>query len=481
VINKAPEEEQNKIITTENTEMEIYPPQSVFDVTDQSSSSQGWLDHNKKLLIGVFLGCFLTLMGNRFLTPSTSSQASAPEETKTSAPSTKQTVTVATVEQTKIDRTLDVTGTVSAFELIPVLSPSSNLQIKSILVEEGQWVKAGQILARLDTKVLQAQLNKAQATKAEAEARLAELKAGARSEEVARAQERLKSAKASLSQAESDLDLVQKRVTRFQTLEAEGAIARDRLDEILTQERVAQSNVEQAQARVAETQQQLNELNNGERPEIITQAQARVAEAQGDIDLILARLKETEIKAPVGGMIAVRNAKIGDLSSNAQSLFEIIQNGRLELQLNVPETQLALIKIGQEVKITSNVDQELNVIGEVREIVPVVNENSRQATIKVNLGANPALKPGMFLKGAIVTSAATGLTIPTGAVLPQSDGSAKVFVLQPDQTVKQISVTLGEILPDQKIEIKTGLNSGDQVILKGAAYLKNGDLVAITK
>lgn len=481
MINKAPEEEQNNIITTEKPEMEIYLPQSVVDVADQSSSSQGWFNHNQKLLIGLFLGCFLTLMGSRFLTPSTPNQVPNSAVKKPSTPSVKQTVTVAAVEQTAIDHTLDVTGTVSAFELIPVLSPSSNLQIKSILVDEGQWVKAGQILARLDTQVLQAQLTKAQATKAQAEARLAELKAGARSEEIARAQERLKSAKAALSQAESDLDLVQKRVTRFQTLEAEGAIARDPLDEILTQERVAQSNVEQAQARVAEAQQQLKELNNGERPEIITQSQARVAEAQADIELILARLKETEIKAPVGGMIAVRNAKMGDLSSNAQSLFEIIENGRLELQLNVPETQLSVIKIGQEVKITSDADRELNLIGEVREVVPVVNENSRQATIKVNLGANPALKPGMFLKGAIVTSAVTGLTIPTGAVLPQSDGSAKVFVLQADQTVKQVIVSLGEILPDQKIEIKSGLNSGDQVIVKGAAYLKNGDIVSVTK
>jgi HlyD family secretion protein len=479
VIQKAPNEEQNQMIPLQKNEIELSPPQSITELRERASVDQSWFSRHQKLFLGVFLGSVLTLMGNRFLTPS-DVQKSAPSDAVTpSAPSAKQTVTVAPVEATSIDRTLDVTGTVNAFELIPVLSPAQNLQITQILVDEGQWVKQGQVLARLDTKVLQAQLSKAQATKASAEARLAELKAGARSEEIARAQERLNSAKASLIQAQSDLELVKKRVDRFQTLEAQGAIARDRLDEILTQAKVSQSNVEQAQARVAEAQQQVKELENGERPEIISQAQARVAEAQGDLELILARLKETQVFAPVSGLIAVRNAKMGNLSSSTQNLFEIMENGRLELQLNVPETQLAQVKVGQQVKITSNLDQNLNLIGEVRDIVPTVNENSRQATVKVNLGANSALKPGMFLQGSIITSAVKGLTIPTGAILPQSDGSAKVFVLQPDQTVKQVSVTLGEILPNNQMEIKAGINLGDQVIVKGAAYLKEGDLVSV--
>ncbi len=68
-----------------------------------------------------------------------------------------------------------------------------------------------------------------------------------------------------------------------------------------------------------------------------------------------------------------------------------------------------------------------------------------------------------------------------GAVLPQSDGSAIAYVLQADNTVKAQPVEMGEILPSEKVEIESGLQVGDRVVVKGAAYLKEGDLVEVIK
>ena len=85
----------------------------------------------------------------------------------------------------------------------------------------------------------------------------------------------------------------------------------------------------------------------------------------------------------------------------------------------------------------------------------------------------------MFLRAAIVTAESTSLTVPMGAILPQTDGSAIAYKLKPDGTVKIQPVVIGEILPNQQIEIKEGLETGERVVVKGAAYLKDGDRVSV--
>jgi multidrug efflux pump subunit AcrA (membrane-fusion protein) len=368
---------------------------------------------------------------------------------------------------------------VAAFELIPVTSAATGLQIQQVLVREGDFVKAGQLMARLDDAVLQAQLTQARAAVAQSEAALAELRAGARSEEVARARESVGSAQAGVSQAQSALSLASQRVQRNRFLASEGAVARDRLDEVLNEERSSRANLDQAQARLREAQQQLQQLLAGARPEAITQAEAQLASARGQVQAVTAQLKETRVIAPTSGKVAERNARVGDLTSTSQKLFTIIDNGSLDLLLKVPETQLSQIEVGQRVEITSSADSKLRLIGNVRQIDPVVDEQSRQATVKVALPSDTSLRPGMFLKGAIITSSATGLTVPSPAVLPQSDGNAIVYKLQADGTVTVQPIEMGEIMPGEKVEINNGLSAGDRIVVKGAAYLKDGDRVEI--
>jgi HlyD family secretion protein len=443
---------------------------------------QPWYSGGRGVLLGMGLGLALAFIGSRIVLPGQANPdgANPPATTAETSQAPAQSVTVAGVENASISRTLDATGTVTAFEMLPVMSQATGLQIKDVLVDEGDFVKTGQTLVRLDDSVLQAQLVQAQASVAQAEARVAELRAGSRSEEIARAKETIRSAEAGVRQAESDLNLARQRAQRNRMLQAEGAIARDRLDEILNVERNSQAALEQAKARLQETRQQLAELEAGPRPEAIAQAMAQLAQAKGQVQLIAAQLNDTRVVAPASGKIAKREAYVGDLTSSSKKLFEIVQNGRLELQLKVPETQLPQIRSGQSVEIASDSDSQLNLTGTVREIEPMVDEESRQAIVKVDLPAGANLKPGMFLRAAIVTSAATGLTAPTEAILPQTDGSAIAYVVQPDNTVKAQTVETGKILPSGRVEIKTGLQSGDRIVLKGAAYLKDGDRISIS-
>ncbi len=453
-----------------------------FDSRQQKTVFR-WLSGGRGLLIGLGIGVVLTVAGTRVL--STSSRPTqnpvTPISPVASSQVAAQSVTVAEVQTSEINRSLKATGTVAAVEMVPVLSQATGLQIRKILVDEGEFVKAGQLMAVLDDSNLLAQLAQAQASVAQAEARLAELLAGTRSEEIAQARENVKIAAAEIIRAESELDLARKRVQRNQNLEVEGAIASDRLDEFLNQERVKRSNLQQAQARWREAKQRLTQLEAGPRPEVIAQARAQLAQARAQMRLVMEQLEDTRVKAPVSGKIAERNARVGNTTTSFSQtpLFQIIEDGRLELRVKVPETQLALIRVGQKVLIASDIDRSLKLSGKVREINPVIDESSRQATVKVELGDRSSLKPGMFLEAAIVTSNSSGLTLPMAAVLPQANESAIVYLLQQNNIVKAQGVEIGEILPNRKVEIISGLQLGDRVVVKGAPYLKDGDRVEI--
>ena len=447
----------------------------VIETLDQPSepaTKRHWLLGGRNLVIGIVVGAVLTSVGTRLLSSgqeNTTSPVAAPQ-------TTAQSVTVAKVKTATVAQSVEATGTVAAFELIPVLSQATGLQIQQVFVQEGEFVEAGQRLARLDSAVLQAQLAQAKASVTEAQARLSELEAGSRSEEIAQAQETVRSATAGVVQAQSALDLASKRVQRNRALEAEGAIARDRLDEVLNEARGQESALQQAQASLREAQARLAQLQSGPRPEAIAQAKAQLAQAQAQERLVTAQLKDTQVVAPVSGKIATRDARVGNVTSSSDPLFEIIENGRLELKLKVPETQLAQIQPGQRVEITSDTDSQVQLDGTVRDIDPVVDPETRQATVEVDIPAQ--FKPGMFLRASIITSADSSLVVPADAVVSQPDGSAIAYVLQADDTVVAQPVETGTILSGQ-IEITSGLNPGDRVVVKGAAYLKEGDRVEV--
>jgi HlyD family secretion protein len=456
------------------------PQSKISEVKNDNSVSSSAFLGKKGLLWGLALGILLTMGATRIFSAQTTGTKGEPTLVgESTAPA--QTVTVTKVTTTEIDSTLSLSGTVSAYERTPVMSQAAGLQITDVLVERGDYVEQGQVLARLNNQVLSAEKVQEEGAISQAQARLSELKAGSRTEEIAQAESRVANAQSAIAQAESDLELVQKRVQRNTSLQADGAISRDRLDEILNQKRVAKSTLAGAKANLNEAKQGLAQLQAGSRPQTIAQAQAELDQAQGRLQAVEAQLGDTTIKAPRGGIIASREAKVGQTTSGSEMLFTIIQDGRLELRLQVPETLIGKIQSGQKVQITSNNNQNLELTGKVRKIDPLIDDSSRQATVYVDLPTDTSLKPGMFLQARVNTDTNQGEAVPIEALLPQSGNRAIAFVVQPDNTVKSQNVTIGEILPGQKVEIVEGLQPGDQIVLKGAAYLKDGDKVAISK
>lgn len=397
---------------------------------------QGWFP---PLLIGTGLGIAIAIAGTKLLSrpvPNQNLTQSSPAQ----APS--MSVTVAPVESTRVVRALNVTGSVAARgDLIPVLPQTTGLQIEQILVGEGDTVKAGQVMATLNNSVLQAQLDQAQA-------QLQSAQAVVRQRQAARAQ-----AQANLVEAQQEL-------RRYQSLANAGAISRQELDVRATNAATAQESVRVADAN-------------------IISAQADVRNNAAKVKQLSTQLGQTTVRAPVSGVVAEKIARIGDIANSTQRLFSIIQNGLLEVQAQVPATQLPQVRIGASAQITSDNDSRVRLQGIVREIAPLVNQENRQATVKINLPPTSLLRPGLFVRAAITTSNTTSLTVPAQAVVSPATGGSTVFLLGENDTVRAQPVEVGEIVNGDRVEIKQGLKLGDRIVVAGAGYLKDGDRVQV--
>lgn len=455
-----------------------------FDLVEDHKPKSGWFAGKRGVLVGMVLGIVLAIIGTRLLAPKSAPPVA--QTTTTTKPAAQMSVTLAPVAVTAVARTLEATGSVAAYDMLPVLPQTSGLQIKQVLADEGSSVRVGQILAVLDNSVLQSQLSDAVAKLESAQAGVQQKRAALAQAQAAVEQARagVRQAQATVAQNQANLVQAEKSLKRYQQLADQGAIPTQELETRSTTVataaeavRAAQANVSNAMASVSSAQANVSSANAN-----INSAIAEVRSNQARVQQIQTQLGQTQVVAPASGAIAERFARVGDISSANQKLFTIIRNGYLELQAKVPEVQLKEISLGAPVLVSSNSDSRIRLQGKVREIAPIVDQQTRQGTVKIDLPASPLLRPGMFLQAGITVEQSQGLTVPAKAVLPQDNGKAIVYVLEGENIARAQPVEIGATmgggdLSTAKIEIKSGLKQGDRVIVAGAGYLKDGDKV----
>lgn len=460
------------------------------------------------MLLGMALGVGIALGGMRLLSNRPENQPTEASQS-TQPVASAMTVTIATVESTTVARNLNVTGTVAANELTPVLPQANGLQIKQISVKEGDTVEQGQVMAILDDSLIQDQIRQAKAEIESQEAEVASRQADLASQQAALESTRanvisnqatVQQRQADLAQAQARLREAERNYQRNQQLSNQGAISKQLFETAETNlatareaVRIAEANIRSAQAGVTSAQASIGsaQASIGSATARVNSAKAGVKSATARIQQLKTQLGQTVVRAPVSGTVAQQLARVGDITGvppqsqvgtvvgGSQKLFSIIRNGNLELQAEVPTVQLSQIQVGASAQITTDADHRVKLQGQVRAIEPIVNQQRREAIVKIDLPTKNLLKPGMFARAAIVTDSNTGIAVPQKAVLPQNDASAIVFVLGDDNIVSSQTVETGEILRGGKIEIKSGLQPGVNVVVDGAGYLKDGDKVKV--
>ncbi len=464
--------------------------------SDKSFKPESWTG-GRGILIGLGLGIVIALGGTKlFSNPSPSKSTSTKAPTSAKKAAAGQSISVETVQMAGVVQSVPIQGTVQARDWVLVIPKFPGVQIKTILVDEGQRVEAGQTIAVLDNTVQQDQVTQAnaQASSAQAQVDDAQTQKASASAQVQSAEAQLASAKtgveqkqAVLKQEQAALNEANSNLRRYQSLAKSGVISGQELESrsttaIKAQESVAvaKANINSAKAEVGRAKAAVSQAKSG-----IGQAEAGIKRAEADLANAIARGRElktqreraTAVIAPSSGIIAKKTAQVGGLTSD-KAMFEIIRNGALELQAKVPETVLEKVRVGANVQVQSEADRRIKLSGQVREINPVVDNTTRQALLKIDLPSSALLKPGMFLKAALAYGNNSSLTVSTESVLSELNGQKLVYVLENGNTVRSQIVEVGEPR-NGRIAIKKGLKPGDQVVVDGAGFLKDGDHVTV--
>jgi len=368
----------------------------------------------------------------------------------------------------------------SSGSIVPIetvnLSPKQAGKLEQLLVEQGARVTKGQVIARMDSTNLVPQLYQAQASAAASEANLIKLRNGNRPEDIAAAQARVEAARGRLESARSRLALNTMRTSRYQGLQTEGAISRDRLDEVLTDDRSTQADLLTAQANLVEVTRQFEQSRNGSRFEDISQAEAQLAQAIAGIRLIEVQIEDTIIRAPFAGIITQKYANAGAFvtpttasASNSSTSTSIvaIANG-LEIIAKVPEVDISQIKIGQEVEIIADAFPSEVFKGRVRLIAPeaIIEQNVTSFQVRVTLETGKdKLQSGMNTDLRFIGQKIdNALVVPTVAIVTQ-EGKTGLLIADEKGRSKFQPVTIGTTVENQT-QILSGVKIGDRIFVK---------------
>ncbi len=281
---------------------------------------------------------------------------------------------------------------------IVTVSAKVNGRIEKLLVGEGDNVSAGQVIAVLEQQEFQAQVEQAKANLAIAKAKLAEMVAGNRPQEVAQAN-------AAVLQAKANLENARKNSERDEILYQQGAIAVQQRDASKTAWNIAQ-------AQYMSASEQYNLSAEGSRQEDIQMARAQVQQARAALKNAEIQLGDTTIKAPVSGVVGLKSVEEGEIVAFGQPLFSVTNLSDVWIGANIEETYIGRIKIGQQVNFTIDAYPDKNFIGQVIEVGPAsgsqfallptenTSANFTKVTQRLPIKIKPVdseyvLKPGM--------------------------------------------------------------------------------------
>ena len=319
------------------------------------------------------------------------------------------TVTVISPGRTTIEGEITANGTIAARREMPVGVVGEGGRVVSVPVEQGQWVRAGQVLASIDRSVQNQQA---------------------------------RSAAAQIDVAEADAQLAQNNLDRALKLVERGFVSKADVDR-LTATRDA------ARARVSVARAQLGELQ--------------------------ARNARLNVIAPASGLLLIRNVEPGQtVSAGSGTLFSIAKGGEMELMARVGESELAQLSPGVQAEVVP-VGSGKAFTGQVWQIEPTIDPQTRLGVARVALSYAPGLRPGGFATATIKSGTVVAPILPESAILSDSKGSF-VYIVGKDNKVERRAVETG-FVSSEGVVVAKGLSGNEKVVLRAGGFLNEGEAI----
>ncbi|MBJ7440079.1 MAG: efflux RND transporter periplasmic adaptor subunit [Sphingopyxis sp.] len=247
---------------------------------------------------------------------------------------------------------------------------------------------------------------------------------------------------ASIRVAQADADLAQAELTRADALVARGFISKADMDRKRATRDAANARVRVAQAQYAEAQARNGRLN---------------------------------IVAPAAGLVLTRGVEPGQIvSSGSGVLFRMARGGEMELLAQMAEADLQRVRVGTRATITP-VGSNLNIAGQVWQVSPVINPDTRQGMVRIAVPYSAALRPGGFADARLVSGTEEAPLLPESAVQSGPEGNF-VLVVDNKNTIQRRAVKVGTVT-DDGVSIASGLAGNERVVVLAGAFLNVGDKV----
>jgi len=358
---------------------------------------------------------------------------------------------LAKVERGDLAKSVVATGKVEPITKVEIKSKASGI-VKKLLVDAGDRVKRGQVLAELDKEEIEAHVAQAKAQEEAAEASLRATEADME--------------RAKVDAEGPDVPTLKRAYERAQGMAKEGVVSVSALDDAQRAYELAvnKQNVAKAQLQVLDAK--------------IGQAQAQVAQDRANLKQLEEQYSYTTVESPIDGVVLSRDVEVGDavssilvLGSSATLIMTLGDISEVYVKGKVDESDIGKVYLGQpaRIKVESFKDKTFN--GKVTKISPMGVEKDNVTTFEVRVSIN---NPGGELKAAMTANAEiileehkNVLQIPEGSILYDKDKKASVEVPDPrgKEGKSKVAVNIG-ISNGAKTELLSGLKEGDQVVLQ---------------
>lgn len=327
-------------------------------------------------------------------------------------PETKPALTVELVSPTVSNwpEHIEAVGSIAPWQESVIGAEVGDLRIEEVLVNVGDFVTNGQLLARFNADTPAADLGMAEAA---------------------------------VAQWEASAALARDKAARARRLEGSGTISQEDMLQYVSDEKTSV---------------------------------AKIASAKAQLQVQRLRLLHVEVRAPDDGIISARSATVGTVANLGAELFRLIRQGRLEWRAVVPSDQIFRINPGQFV--TLRPTRQSVITGTVRQVSPVVDSETLNGMVYVDLAEPGRLRAGMFVSGHLLFPLTPALHVPESALVFR-DGYQYLMKVEATNRVRQIKVTTGR-RTDQAVEILgLGVTTADRIVRSGGSFLNEGDQVRV--
>lgn len=389
--------------------------------------------------IALLLGCVSGWLASCSKSPSVRPEAAA------SAP---RPVTVARVEPRDLERIVTVTGSLLAHDAA-TLSIKVPGRLRAIQVDLGSVVKAGEVIAQVDSMDYEIRVRQAEAAVAQARATLGLPLDGTNDVVDVESTSAVREARAVLEEASTQRE-------RQRNLSTAGLVSASELDAAEAAYKVA---LNRSQSAVEESRTKL----------------ATLGQRRAELAFALKQLADTSMRAPFDGVVQRRDAGLGEYVAAGTPVVSLVRPDPLRLRLEIPERDAAAVRSGQPIRL--HVEGYTNRwTGRIDRLSPALNEANRMLVVEADIANDGTLRPGLFVRADIVVSDRDRrLTVPPSCVLAFA-GLEKVVSIVDGRAVER-TVTTGRAGPGW-IEIVSGLRAGEVIVVEPGG-LRTGQAVTV--